>query len=63
MKKLTIATMTLAFAASGLALPFAANAAAVHPDKHKHPAKSAPCGGKVVGIDIALGSTNICIPL
>lgn len=73
MKKLMIAAATVALAAGGVALPAAASASASHPaanhhHKHhvKHHAKAHdvqrhPCNG--LGIDIALGSQNICIPL
>jgi hypothetical protein len=64
-RKFVIAMVTAGFAVSGVALPMAASAS-VHPQgkHHKHnTVKNAPCGGKVLGIDLALGSTNICIPL
>jgi hypothetical protein len=63
MKKLTTAAITAAFLASGLALPVAANAATHPATKHHqhHAVKNAPCTG--LGIDIAIGPENICIPL
>lgn len=68
MKKLMIAAATVALAAGGMALPVAAGASASHPgaNHHKHHAKPKdvqqhPCDG--LGIDIALGPENICIPL
>jgi hypothetical protein len=77
MKKLMIAAATVALAAGGVALPVAASASASHParDHHKHRAaqhhakhhakahdvQRHPCEG--LGIDIALGPQNICIPL
>jgi hypothetical protein len=65
MRKIAIATVTAAFAVSGVALPMAASAATHSQAKHHKPAavKNAPCSGNVLGIDIALGSENICIPL
>jgi hypothetical protein len=65
MRKLAIATITAAFALSGVALPMAAGASAHPQAKHHkhHTVKNAPCTGKMLGIDLALGSTNICIPL
>lgn len=69
MKKLMIAAVSVAFAAGGVALPAAASASAAHPSAHhhhKHHAKKNgvepnPCDE--LGIDIALGPQNICIPL
>ncbi|HEX3708114.1 MAG TPA: hypothetical protein VHV76_15920 [Mycobacteriales bacterium] len=65
MRKFAIATVTAGFVVGGVALPMAASASAHSQVKHhKHnTVKNAPCGGKVLGIDLALGSTNICIPL
>lgn len=63
MNKIVLTAMTVAFAAAGVAAPLAANAV-THPTArhHAHHAiKQAPCTG--LGIDLALGSTNICIPL
>lgn len=63
MRKLAIATMAAAFAVSGVALPVAASASATHHAKHHaaHKVTNKPCTG--LGIDLAIGSTNICIPL
>jgi hypothetical protein len=68
MKQLMIAAATVALMAGGLAMPAAAGASASHPSAHhhKHHAKNHdvqphPCDG--LGIDLALGSQNICIPL
>jgi Ni/Co efflux regulator RcnB len=76
MQKLTIAAVTVAFAASGIALPAVASASVAHHAKHHHHAAKAhrrakthkkssikrqPCDG--LGIDIALGPENFCIPL
>ncbi|HWC33573.1 MAG TPA: hypothetical protein VG650_01985 [Mycobacteriales bacterium] len=72
MKQLMIAVATVALTAGGVALPVAASATAAHPAAHhhkhhaKHHAKSNdvqrhPCDG--LGLDIALGPENICIPL
>ena len=62
MKKIAIAAMTVAFTVGGMAAPLAASASVHHAKHHKHSAiKNAPCNG--LGIDLALGSLNICIPL
>lgn len=69
MKKLMIATMTVAIAAGGVALPVAASASGAHASavehkKHpKHGVQHHPCSGSVIGIDLAVGPQNICIPL
>jgi len=77
MKQLMIVVATTALTAAGVALPVAASASPLHPAAHhhrhsatqhsaKHHAKAHdvqrhPCDG--LGIDIALGPQNICIPL
>ena len=69
MKKLMIATATVALTMGGIALPVAASASAAHPAAHHHKHHHAkkndvqqhPCDG--LGLDIALGPENICIPL
>jgi hypothetical protein len=62
MKKLVVAAALAAMTVGGIALPTAAGAATHHPAKHhrKH-VTSAPCKG--LGLDIALGGINYCLPL
>lgn len=69
MKKLTIAAATMTCALVGVASPVAASAAS-RPSTHSpsphhksHAIQQAPCGRKGLGIDIALGTLNLCLPL
>jgi hypothetical protein len=65
MKVLTTAAATAALLVAGLVLPAAANAS-IHPTAtHHRPSavKNAPCGSNGLGIDLALGTFNLCLPL
>ncbi|HVU62239.1 MAG TPA: hypothetical protein VG899_01705 [Mycobacteriales bacterium] len=63
MNKLLTATITAGLLAGAAALPATASAAPHAAAKHQPAAVTqAPCG-KGLGIDLALGSFNLCIPL
>ncbi|HVT20031.1 MAG TPA: hypothetical protein VHE57_01420 [Mycobacteriales bacterium] len=64
MKRFMIVVATATVAAGGVAIPATASAAAAHHHKHHARANNIqrhPCEG--LGIDLALGSINICVPL
>jgi hypothetical protein len=64
MRKIAVSAALVGMTLGGVALPTAANAATHHHHaKHHHGSgvKNAPCSG--LGIDIALGNLNYCIPL
>jgi hypothetical protein len=61
MRKLLIAGVLASLGVATVALPDAASARATHHKHHPGTVKNAPCKG--LGIDIALGKKNVCVPL